>query len=176
VEIKDIGGVPAHPLFVHIPVVFIPVAAIVAIVMALRPVWLDRFGWWLVGISGVGFVGAVLAGSSGETLQSSVPRSPGLSEHMQMGETARLTSAAFFFGVLTIVVVRRWATKNVGQSGGAATLIDASATIRRVVTSKAGTVVACVALVVLALLAAVTVIDAGHKGAQVSWRDVHVTG
>ena len=57
-EIDKLFGLPAHPLLVHVPVVLVPLAALMAIAFAIRPAWLDRFGWWLVAVSGVGAVGA----------------------------------------------------------------------------------------------------------------------
>ena len=53
-EIETFFGLPAHPLMVHLPVVLIPLAGIIAIVFAFRPAWLDRFGWHLVVLSGLG--------------------------------------------------------------------------------------------------------------------------
>ena len=68
-ELEKLFGLPAHPLLVHIPVVLVPLAAIIAIVFAFKPAWLDRFGWGLVALSGVGALGAILAAGSGEGLE-----------------------------------------------------------------------------------------------------------
>jgi len=48
VELEELFGLPAHPLLVHMPVVIIPLAGVIAVVFAFRPAWLDRFGWGLV--------------------------------------------------------------------------------------------------------------------------------
>jgi hypothetical protein len=38
------SGLPAHPLFVHVPVILIPAAVIAALVFMARPDWLGRYG------------------------------------------------------------------------------------------------------------------------------------
>lgn len=48
-ELENLFGLPAHPLLVHLPVVMVPIAATMALLMTIRPAWLDRFGWWLLG-------------------------------------------------------------------------------------------------------------------------------
>ena len=60
-----LGGLPAHPLFVHLPVALVPLAAIGAVCMAVRPQWRQRFGVPVAIIAGVGFIGTLLAASTG---------------------------------------------------------------------------------------------------------------
>ncbi len=38
------SGLPAHPLFVHVPVVLIPTTIVVAIVFVSKREWLSRYG------------------------------------------------------------------------------------------------------------------------------------
>jgi hypothetical protein len=38
------SGLPAHPLFVHVPVILIPTAVIASLVFMARPEWLGRYG------------------------------------------------------------------------------------------------------------------------------------
>src|SRR6201992_2447006 len=38
------SGLPAHPLFVHVPVVLIPVTLVAAIALVVRPDWMRRYG------------------------------------------------------------------------------------------------------------------------------------
>jgi hypothetical protein len=38
------SGLPAHPLFVHAPVVLIPITIVAAIVFVIKPAWLSRYG------------------------------------------------------------------------------------------------------------------------------------
>ena len=38
-------GVPTHPLAVHAPVVLVPIAAVAAVVLAIKSDWRARVGW-----------------------------------------------------------------------------------------------------------------------------------
>jgi hypothetical protein len=38
------GGLPAHPLFVHVPVIFIPVTIFAAIACMVKTEWFERYG------------------------------------------------------------------------------------------------------------------------------------
>src|SRR3984957_9814390 len=45
------GGLPAHPLFVHVPVILIPTTIVAAIVFTVKPQWLARYGIALAVVS-----------------------------------------------------------------------------------------------------------------------------
>ena len=161
-ELENLFGLPAHPLLVHLPVVMVPIAAAMAIAMTIRPAWLDRFGWWLVGTSGLGFVGAILAAGSGEALEERVRESEILEHHTELGETARLVAGILFVIALLVVGTRHWMRKNADESNGVTNFMK----------SKVGVAVVSAALVVSAGAAAYTMVDAGHQGAKASWHDV----
>jgi uncharacterized membrane protein len=160
-ELNNLFGLPAHPLLVHLPVVLVPMAGLLAILFVVRPAWLDRFGWWLVGLSTVGFVGAVLAAGSGESLESRVEQTPELERHAQLGEAARL--GAFVFFVITVAVVggRMWLRRRNKAAGNT----PKSA-------SQAVAIGTAVALTLGAAFATITVVRAGHQGAKVTWGDL----
>lgn len=165
-ELDKIAGLPAHPLFVHIPVVLVPLAGIIAIVFAVRPAWLDRYGWGLVGLSGLGMIGAILAASSGEGLEEMIREngeqiSSSLREHAELGETARTISIIFFIVVLAIMLIRHFARRNAGSSNGLLTFAA----------SKGGAIVMAVALVASAAAATYTMANAGHDGAKQVWEE-----
>lgn len=158
-----LGGLPTHPLLVHIPVAFIPLAAIGALAMALRPTLLRTFGPAVAGIAGIGFVGALLAANSGEELEES-RRAAGetisstLHDHAEMGDTVQLVAGIFFVLVLAWVLFNRWSTK-VGDE-------KATAVVRK--PRLVGIVLAV--LVVLAGVGATTsVFLTGHSGATSVW-------
>src|SRR4051794_28553737 len=44
----EINGLPLHPLVVHAAVVFVPLAALAAILYALVPRWRDQLRWPMV--------------------------------------------------------------------------------------------------------------------------------
>lgn len=167
-EIEKIAGLPAHPLFAHLPVVLIPLAGLVAIAFALRPAWLDRFGWGLVAAAGLGMVGAVLAAGSGEALEEMLERggvgeSNLLEEHAEMGETARTIAVVFFIVVLAVVLVRHLARRQAQPHGAVA----------RAAGSRPGAIAMSLVLALSAAAATATVAAAGHKGAEAHWKRVN---
>lgn len=173
-EIMDsIFGIPAHPLFVHIPVVLIPLAAVGVIVMAIRPAWWERYQWATLAIAGVGMVGSIIAAGTGEELEEAVentaPRQL-LRAHVEAGEMSRTVSIAFFVVLLAAVVVLPWwmrrRSNQAGTESSAESIASGSPTwLRRIVS---------IVLVLTALGASWTVYDAGHTGAKSVWSDVKI--
>lgn len=163
-ELKTFAGLPAHPLFVHLPVVLIPLAGVIAIVFAFRPAWLDRFGWGLVSLSGVGMVGAILAASSGGGLEDMQREngekiSQSLLDHAELGETARTISIVFFVVVLAVVLIRHFTRQSTASTNGAV----------KFVRSRTGVVLMAAVLAVSASAATYTMAAAGHQGARQVW-------
>jgi uncharacterized membrane protein len=159
-ELETLFGLPAHPLMVHMPVVLIPLAGVIAIAFALRTQWLDRFGWALVALSGVAALGGILAAGSGEGLEDAARNKPGFEDHAEMGEAARTLGVVFFLIVLAVVLVRHFARKKGAETG-----------VLKFAASKAGAVIMAVALVVSAAAATTTITIAGHQGAKLVWQD-----
>jgi len=159
-----IGGIPAHPLFVHAPAVLIPLAALGVLIMVARPAWWDRYRWATLAVSGLGALGAMLAAGSGEALEEGVEGTASRSQlhaHAEAGEAARTVAIVFFLVVLAATVVmvarpRRRAAESAPAGSGPRWL-------RPVVTA---------ALVVSAGASTWTVFDAGHSGATSVWSDV----
>jgi uncharacterized membrane protein len=158
-----LASLPTHPLLVHVPVVLVPLAAIGALAMAIRPAWFERFGVAVAGLAGAGFVGAVLAAQSGESLQEhfqSVGQtiSPTLRHHAELGDSVQGISL-LFFGLVAAWVLFAWWRRRAGEE-------KAIAKVRR------PRLVASVlmALAVLAGAAATTAITVtGHNGAKSVW-------
>lgn len=166
-EIETFFGLPAHPLMVHLPVVLIPLAGIIAIVFAFRPAWLDRYGWGLVVLSGIGALGGVLAAGSGESLSDMQRKAETAAreDHFELGEIARNLGLVFFLVVLAVVLVRHLARRRAATEG---------------IWSKANTtaagVVFALALVLSAAAATITISAAGHQGAKLVWQDAKSGG
>lgn len=161
-ELETLFGLPAHPLLVHLPVVIIPLAGLIAIVFAFRTTWLDRFGWGLVGLTGLGALGGILAAGSGEGLEEMQreAESAAREDHFEMGEIARNLGILFFLIVLGVVLVRHLAGKRAATSG-----------FWGFATSKAGALAASALLVLSAAGATATVAIAGHQGAELKWEE-----
>ena len=106
-EISKLFNLPAHPLLVHIPVVLVPLAALAAVLIALRPSWRHHYGWLAVAFSGVAMVFSFLASGSGEALEDSVKKTKSLSNHTELGGSMKWIALAFFVVVLALVVLDR---------------------------------------------------------------------
>ena len=163
-ELETLFGLPAHPLMVHLPVVLIPLAGVIAVVLAFKPAWLDKVGWWLVGVTGLGMIGAIMAAGSGEGLEElqREGETAAREDHFEMGELARTLSIVFFVVVLAVVALR-WYAKRKGGDGGEGGGAWGFAR------SKIGAIVAAVVLVVSAGAATWTMAAAGHQGAKLAW-------
>ena len=85
-------GLPLHPLIVHLAVVFLPVSALAAIAIVIRPAWSKRFGILVVGGSLVGAVAAFISRASGQQLALQVGVS---GEHLNYGTLLPLVALGF---------------------------------------------------------------------------------
>lgn len=69
---EEVWGLPLHPLVIHAVVVLVPLTAIGAVLMALRPRFTKRFGVIIVIGAIVSTVSAFLAKESGRSLPARV--------------------------------------------------------------------------------------------------------
>jgi hypothetical protein len=158
VEIDKLFGLPAHPFLVHIPVVLLPLAAIGAVAVAVRPSWRHSLGWVVVALAGAGLIGTQLAIGSGEPLEHRVRQIKGesslLEHHTEIAEQLRPFAIVFFLLVLALMVVEHLARRP-----------DAKRSLAKAV----------LPLAVLGALAGVaTSVDVGyvgHTGARAAWDD-----
>lgn len=152
-------GLPSHPLFVHLPVVAVPAAALAALVLALFPAWRRRFGLAAAALSAVGFVGTFMAAQSGEELYVALEDRIGdlADRHQELGEQTLILVAAFFLSMVgSVVADHRLISQFTEQRGWGRHLATALAWI--------GAVVGAVATV--------WIIRTGHEGARIVWEGV----
>lgn len=107
----EIFGIPLHPLVVHAAVVFVPLAALGALLMALVPRWRRPYGWLAVIVSAVALVVVPLATSSGnrllERLELGGPVLETVLEHQAMGERLIWAVAPMFgLNLATMLALR----------------------------------------------------------------------
>jgi len=158
-----IGSLPTHPLLVHIPVAFVPLAALGVVVLAVRPSWLRTFGPLVAGFAAVGFVGAVLATSTGETLEDDL-RSTGMAlsdrlhDHTEMGDRVQVVAGIFLVLTLAWVLFAAW-RRRVGDE-------RATAKVRK---PRLVALVLSVLVVASGAVATASVVAAGHSGASSVW-------
>jgi uncharacterized membrane protein YsdA (DUF1294 family) len=152
-EFDSFFGVPAHPLAVHIPVVCVPLAAIGAVALALRPGWRRAYGPLVIVLAAVGAVGAQLATGSGESLEET-RRVRDLGDHPELGELARTVAFVLLALVVALYAIDRW---------------RAHPRLRRV----PAWVLPALAVLTVAGAAGATasIVAAGHTGAKAVWED-----
>jgi hypothetical protein len=114
--ITSIRGLPAHPLFAHVPVVLIPLAGIGAIAM-LWPRVRDKIGWVVVGLVFVAGIFTQLTISAGQSLEEYVRETKLLHDHTSMGEEIRPWVLLMFLALAGVMIVARLARDRAGTDG-----------------------------------------------------------
>lgn len=172
-----IFGLPAHPLLVHIPIVLLPLAAVGVVVMAIRPAWHERYRWVVLALGAAGTIGAVLAASAGERLESRIIAVEGRDaassweRHAELGETARNVALLFLVLLACYVLIPWWLERRAAATPVASPSALATPRLRWV-----RPVIAALAIVGAAA-SVVTVVRAGHTGSESVWQDyVEQTG
>jgi hypothetical protein len=146
-EVDRIFGLPAHPLFLHVPVIFDPILAVVSIFFALRAGPRRRHGLLWAGFALVALAATVLTAGAGEAFMDARPQvSDVLRDHKEAAETLR----SLMFGLT------------------AAILVLVALDWRRRVPAAATTAVA-VLVVILSLGAGFFTVRTGHLGAKAAW-------
>ena len=177
-RVKSIFGLPAHPLLVHIPVVLLPLCAVGVVVMAIKRSWHERFRWAVLAVGTVGAIGAVFAASAGESFEEQIESVEGREaarawhEHAEQGETARTFALLFLSALVAFVVVPWWLERRNRRDVAAEPVTDSSSTslVRALRIGAA-------ALALLAGAASVvTIVQAGHSGADAVWEDLDSGG
>lgn len=162
-SLDNIGGVPAHPLLVHIPVVLVPLGLVLA-VAALWPKVRKPLLVVAACAAAFGGIGVLLAASTGESLEGGVRSQADrqlLRDHTEKGDRAQGPAVAF---------------------GGIAVLALAEELYRRRPGAKKFTVpkwapaVLLGATIVSGAVATKFVYDAGHSGAKSVWHGVKAVG
>ncbi|MFN8108661.1 MAG: DUF2231 domain-containing protein [Thermoleophilia bacterium] len=161
-EIGSFMGLPAHPLLVHLPVVLIPLTALVAlgaVFWAPHRLLLSRV---TVVMAFVGLVGAVLAAGSGEAFAQGLTdvNRQLVHDHQEFGEQLRFASFLFFLAAAAFALHMRARSRTAATEGPAPGLLASPLAFR-------GT---AVALLLTAALATTWTALAGHSGAKAAWK------
>jgi len=157
------SGLPAHPLFVHVPVILIPTTIVAAIVLVAKPEWLERYGIALALVSIFAMSSVFLTMQAGGALESAL--------HLH-GEAARLISEhsqaahilAIVYVAFTALLILAFAARRI--SGGRPTGL---ALADRPLSSPAVFTTLRVLVVVLALVAGFFTFRTGDLGAKAVW-------
>lgn len=155
--LNQINGLPAHVLLLHVVVVLIPLAALLATLGALWPAIRRRLGIItpLTALAGLIFV--PLTTSAGEWLRDRVPSSDLVRRHAELGD-GLLVWAALLFALAAGIWLLDLSAKRGWQLPAA-------------LLSRATRTVASALLVVVAVAAVVQVYRIGDSGAKAAWND-----
>ncbi len=110
-----INGLPVHPLVLHGAVVFIPLAALGLLLMAVIPKFGAKFGWLVTGTAAVALVFAFITKESGEQLEKLVGE-PGF-DHGEWGERIPIVAGVLFVMTLILWLAQRSWSKKEGGTG-----------------------------------------------------------
>jgi Mn2+/Fe2+ NRAMP family transporter len=151
VEVHTAFGLPAHPLLLHVPVVFVPILGLAVLAIAASNRLFERFLLPVAAFSVVTMAATILAAGAGEAFREDQERTmppdrameSTLQNHADAGDTLRLTMV-----VLTLALVAALFTKR-----------NAAQIVHRVL------------IVLLAATAIFFVIRAGHLGSELVWSD-----
>lgn len=157
------GGLPAHPLFVHVPVILIPTTIVTAVVFMAKSDWFDRYGIALALVSIATMSAVFLTMQAGGALQDALhlhgEAAHLISEHSQSADILAIVYVAF-----TAVLIVAFASRRI--SGGRPTgLVPAD----RPLSSPAVFTGLRVLLVVLAIAAGFMTFRTGDLGARAVW-------
>ena len=170
--IDTLGGLPAHPAVVHLPVVMVPVAFVLSL-FAFAP----RARRWALpaatASAALGLVGALLAGSTGEALQGSVPRTELVRAHIRAADQVNFFLVPFLV-LLCVLLVAQWARTDSFPFASRLTPLTKRVAPRMAAWSARTVAVLLGLTVVLGAIASWKTYDTGHSGAKSVWHDVKI--
>ena len=158
------SGLPAHPLFVHVPVILIPVTIVATIACVLKREWLTRFGITLAVVSIATMSSVFLTMQAGSGLRAALHlqgrAAQLISEHSQAANILALVYVEFTAGLILTFAAQR-------ISAGAPTGLSI---VDRVLSPTAVVMALRLALAVLSVAGAVMVFRTGDLGAKAVWQ------
>jgi hypothetical protein len=157
------SGLPAHPLFVHVPVILIPTTVVAAVVFMIKPEWFLRYGIALAVVSIAAMSSTFLTLQAGAALRAALnlqgPAANLISQHAQ---AAHILAVVYVLFTATLIVT--FAAQRI--SGGMPTglrIVDAPLAPKAMFTSLR------VLLVLLSIGAGYMCFRTGDLGAKAVW-------
>jgi predicted membrane protein DUF2231 len=159
------SGLPAHPLFLHVPVILIPLVGIAALALAVRPVWFERHGVWITGLAVIALASVNLTMGAGEELRRDLGGDDAglIARHADAAGQLRIVFIAFT-AVLIIAIAAHRASR---RWEGPLAFING---ILRPLATNAGRIVLRVAIALLAIGSLYTVFHTGDLGSKAVWQ------
>jgi uncharacterized membrane protein len=158
------SGLPAHPLFVHVPVVLIPTTVIIAVVFVVKPAWLTRYGIALALVSILAMSSIFLAMQAGAALRGALnlqgQAATLISEH---SHAAHILAIVYVLFTATLIITFAAQRISSGMPTGLSILDE-------LLSSKALFSALRVLLVLLAIVTSYMVFRTGDLGAKAVWQ------
>ena len=158
------SGLPAHPLFVHVPVVLIPTTVVAAVVFVLEREWFSRYGIALCVVSIVAMSSIFLTMQAGAALRGELhlrgQAAQLISEHSQAAHIL-----AYVYVLFTATLIVTFAARRI--SGGMPTGLGI---VDRPLSSRSMFAALRVVLVLVAIGAGYMVFRTGDLGAKAVWQ------
>ncbi|MFN8015025.1 MAG: DUF2231 domain-containing protein [Acidimicrobiia bacterium] len=155
-NLNNFGGIPAHPLLVHIPVVLVPLVLITVLIASLKPSWHKTFAIPTAALSVVVFIGSYFAKESGEHLEELLDEKESLLEkHINYGDKFMLIALV----LLLVVVIWSLYGKYFKSSA------------QKIFNSNVIRIIVCVVAVLYLAFASYFVYLTGHSGAKSVWNE-----
>jgi hypothetical protein len=114
VRIDTAFGLPAHPLIIHVPVIFVPVLGLATLAVAFNAGWLDRYGLLVAAFGVLTTASTLLAAGAGEVFRERQERKmpelrtdPTMHDHADAGITLRLSMILLAAALVALPFTRR---------------------------------------------------------------------
>ncbi len=152
-----ITGLPSHPLLVHLPVVAIPLAALLGVLFAVIPSWRSVLAYLMAGMGALVAVGVVLAASTGESLQEAVDENALVHTHAELGDQMEIIGVIFGLALIAL---------------GLYTILTSRAIISLGAQRSHTLLIALMGITLVAgAVATVWDVRTGHSGAKAVWTE-----
>src|SRR6201995_4419846 len=109
------GGLPAHPLFVHVPVILIPVTVLAVLVCMIKLDWFSRYGIALAVASIAAMSSIFLTMQAGAALEGAL-HLQGRAAHLISEHSQAAHYLAFIYVAFTAIVIITFGAQRI--SGG----------------------------------------------------------
>jgi hypothetical protein len=156
-----LAGLPAHPLIVHVPVVFIPLTLVLAIAAVAWRARRRELSVAALGSALIGMLGAQLATMSGESLEEQLAGSSVIHRHAELGEGARTLA------IVVVLAAALFAGRELRDR-----FPRSAAGLARALGRPGAALAVSVVLLATSGLATIWTVRAGHVGAEAAWHDV----
>jgi hypothetical protein len=158
------SGLPAHPLFVHVPVILIPTTILAAVLFVVKPPWLTRYGIALALVSILAMSSIFLAMQAGAALRGALDLQGSaaklISEH---SHAAHILAIVYVLFTATLIVTFAAGRISGGMPTGLS-ILDSLLTPKPMLTALR------VLLVLLAVVAGYMCFRTGDLGAKAVWQ------